>query len=67
MKCRFVYAISVNILGKADRGGLARQRKQTDISQEIYSPAYEVGMQRELFSRCAKGAFAKEATELLHV
>ena len=38
VKCRFVYAISADIFGKADGGGLARQRKQTDISQESYSP-----------------------------
>ena len=38
VKCWFVYAISANIFGKADRGGLARQCKQTDISQESYSP-----------------------------
>ena len=41
VKCRFVYAISANIFGKADGGGLARQRKQTDISQESYSPGSE--------------------------
>ena len=41
VKCRFVYAISANIFGKADGGGLARQRKQTDISQESYSPGCE--------------------------
>ena len=40
MKCLFVYAISANIFGKADGGELARQRKQTDISQESYSPAH---------------------------
>ena len=40
VKCRFVYAISANIFGKADGGELARQRKQTDISQESYSPAF---------------------------
>ena len=39
VKFWFVYAISANIFGKADGGGLARQRKQTDISQEIHSPA----------------------------
>ena len=42
VKCRFVYAISANIFGKADGGGLARQRKQTDISQESYSPVYRL-------------------------
>ena len=42
VKCRFVYAISANIFGKADGGGLARQRKQTDISQESYSPDREL-------------------------
>ena len=42
VKCWFVYPISANIIGKADRGGLARQRKQTDISQESYSPVYDV-------------------------
>ena len=40
VKFWFVYAISANIFGKADGGGLARQRKQTDISQESYSPDY---------------------------
>ena len=42
VKCRFVYAISADIFGKADGGGLARQRKQTDISQESYSPVYRL-------------------------
>ena len=45
VKCRFVYAISANIFGKADGGGLARQRKQTDISQGSYSP----GLNRQIF------------------
>ena len=38
VKCPFVYVISANIFGEADGGGLSRQRKQTDISQESYSP-----------------------------